>query len=94
MFEFKSHEPIMREGQLTGYNYSPYAVFNEHNGQSVAVQGGKFWNIGGQEMPLSEIPDFVWSALDTLTDEYRQELGIDKVKRPLVVKKVERPTNA
>lgn len=80
-FNFRSHEPIMKDGQPAGYKVTPYQLFASQD-MVIAYQDGLFYGYGGTPLPLEEVPDYVWNAIDHMFDEAKQRLGLDKIKRP------------
>lgn len=75
-FEFKSHTPVSKDGQLKGYRVNPYIRLRSGEKPPVMIQGGKFYGAGGEE--LEDVGEWVNEAVRQMTPAARESVGLPK----------------
>ena len=70
----------IRESNLARLvNLNPYVLISKKGSDSVFVQGGMFYNAAGHPLSKGQLPDWVISALNSLTPSTRREVGLPAV---------------
>lgn len=67
-------------GRMRMVGKNPYTRFIQEGETPVIVQNGAFWTDGGDRIPDSQVPTWVWDALRKVTDDGLRNIGLDPIK--------------
>jgi hypothetical protein len=80
-FNFRTHEPIRKAGQVTGYRTQPSVRLRVGDGPGVHIQGGKFFGEGGGgELTEAEIPGWLEGEIAKMSPAARRSVGLPDPK--------------